>query len=116
MSMSDVTIDTSADVYYHELDNTPGFCVDFSDETRTWSPVKVSQKAVMPVSAETSDSELDISDSLCLDYQMRHGVPGLEIETSNDDVIWVPIAHRTWSRLKPPITWLMSIVISLLLS
>ena len=87
MSLSDVTIDVSADVYYHELDDTPGLCVDYSDGTRTWSLVKVSQKAVMPASAETSDSELDILDCLCFDYQIRHGVPGLEIETSNDDVI-----------------------------
>ena len=66
MSLSDVTIDVSADVYYHELDDTPGLCVDYSDGTRTWSLVKVSQKAVMPASAETSDSELDISDCLAL--------------------------------------------------
>ena len=105
LSLSDVTIEPSADVYYHEVDDTPGLCVDHSDGSSTWSPIKITRQAVKPASADVSESELEISECLSIDFQLRNNVPGVEIESSNDnDVFWVPVAHRTRSRKKSPST------------
>ena len=54
-----------------------------------------------PASAESSDCDLDVSECLCLSVQLRENVPGhgIEIET-HDKSFWVPVSHRTRSRLK----------------
>ena len=52
-----------------------------SDGSSSWSPIKLNRKAVKPASAESSDYDLDVSECLCLDVQLRENVPGVEIET-----------------------------------
>ena len=47
----------------------------------------------------SSDSDIDVSDILVIDYQLKDDVPGVEIETK-DNCLWIPIAHRTRNRLK----------------
>ena len=52
-----------------------------------------------PASSVSSISDVDPSECLCLEYQMRGDVPGMEIDMT-DDSFWVPIACRTRSRQK----------------
>ncbi|MCG8626457.1 MAG: hypothetical protein MJE68_31215 [Proteobacteria bacterium] len=99
LSLSDVHTHSHDEVYYQEVDDTPGLCVEHSDGLSSWSPIKLNQKAVKPASAESSDCDLDVSECLCLDVQLHENVPGVEIET-HDESFWVPVSHRTRSRLK----------------
>ena len=52
-----------------------------SEGSSSLSPIKSNQKAVKSASTESSDCDLDVSECLCLDVQLRENVPGLEIET-----------------------------------
>ena len=54
-------------------------CVDRSDGSFSWSPIKVSRRLAMNNTSGASD--LDINE---FDYQPREGVPGFEIETMED--------------------------------
>ena len=60
--------------------------------------VKLSKKRVKAASSASSESDVEIKECLCIDYQKRDDVcmyvPGVEIETSSD-IFWVPIAHCT---------------------
>ena len=74
------------------IDNTPGLSVEHSDGSSSWSPIKLNQKAMKPASAESSDCNLDVSECLCLDVQLRENyVPVVEIET-HDESFWVPVS------------------------
>ena len=79
LSLSDVHIDSHDEVYYQEVDNTPGLCVEHSDGSSSWSPIKLNRKAVKPASAASSDCDLDVSECLCLNVQLRENVPGVEM-------------------------------------
>ena len=74
-------------------------CIEHSEGTKRWSHVKISKSRVKPASTASSVSDLNVKDWLYIDYQRCDDVPGMEIETT-DDIFWVPITHRTWSRLK----------------
>ena len=54
-----------------------------------------------PSSVGLSDDVIDAENCLCVEYQRRDNIPEFEILT-NDDSFWVPVAHRTHSRLKSP--------------
>ena len=101
LSLTDVVIGSSDEVTYEEVDSEPGITVEHSDGTLSWSPVKFSKRRVKPASAASSVSDLDITECLCIDYQKRDNVLGVETETS-DNIFWVPIAHCTRSRLRTP--------------
>ena len=100
-NLADVSLGTNSNVYYRELDDTPGLCVEDDDGALIWSPIKISRSRIRgSTSTATSDSE-EIDADLCssLSYQMVDGMPGIEIET-DDDVFWAPIAHRTRTRTR----------------
>ena len=99
-SLDAADIDVSADVYYYEVNDRPGLCVQRPNEPLNWSPVKFSRRSVKAASATSSDSEIDVSECLCIDYQRRNNEPGVEIETK-DNTFWIPVAHRTHSRFRP---------------
>ena len=70
-------------------------CVDRSDGTFSWSPIKVSRSAVKVGNEDSSGaSDLDINECFSFDYQPRDGVSGFEIETK-EDLFRAPVAHRT---------------------
>ena len=99
-SLENVAIDCNSNVFYHEVDDgQAGLCVD-SDGVLTWSPIKISRSQVKSASAVSSGDEISNLECLSLDYQMKCDVHGIEVETS--DIFWVPIAHRTRSKLKSP--------------
>ena len=101
-SLEDVLIDANDDVYYYEHGDTPGICVEHGNGSRSWSPVKFTRREVKtPSSVGLSDDVIDAEKCLCVEYQRRDNIPGFEILT-NDDNFWVPVAHRTRSRLKSP--------------
>ena len=99
-SLDAADIDVSADVYYYEVNVRPGLCVERPNELRNWSPVKFSRRSVKAASATSSDSEINVSECLCIDYQRRNNEPGVEIETKHN-TFWIPVAHRTRSRFRP---------------
>lgn len=106
-SLRDAIIDDSqSEVFYYQLDdNSPGVCVENGVGKLLWSPIKISRTCVKPASdSESSDVEpLKPPEIGSITFEIRHGVPGFEIETANDDdddVFWIPVAHRTRSRLK----------------
>ena len=99
-SLDAADIDVSADVYYYEMNDRPGLCVEHPNEPCNWSPVKFSKRSVKAASATSSDSEIDVSECLCIDYQRRNNEPGVEIETK-DNTFWIPVAHRTRSHFRP---------------
>ena len=103
MNLSDVQIAASDDVYYHELNDAPGLCVEHSDGTKSWSPVNFSKREVKSASAASSDCDLDVDECSCINYERREDVPGVDIETNDSDVFWIPISHRTCSRKKSPV-------------
>ena len=101
-SLEDVLIDANDDVYYYEHGDTPGICVEHGNGSISWSPVKFTRREVKtPSSVGLSDDVIDAEKCLCVEYQRRDNIPGFEILT-NDDSFWVPVAHRTRSRLKSP--------------
>ena len=99
-SLDAANIDLSADVYYCEVNDRPGLCVERPNEPLNWSPVKFSRRSVKAASATSSDSEIDVTECLCIDYQRRNNEPGVEIETK-DNTFWIPVAHQTRSRFRP---------------
>ena len=77
-SLDEVTITSSSNVFYQELDShSPGVCVEHDDGVLSWSPLNISRGFVKAVDADPSDSDLDPDEYLLVDYQMRDGVPGL---------------------------------------
>ena len=90
-------IDVIVDVYYYEVNVRPGLCMERPNEPRNWSPVKFSRCSV---SATSSDSEIDVSECLCIDYQRRNNESGVEIKTK-DNTFWIPVAHQTHSCFRP---------------
>ena len=100
--ISQSQLSQSDHVFYHEENDTPGVCVSRGDGSFSWSPVKFSRSACKvgePTFSE--DSDIDIAECLCIDYESLGGTPGFSVETV-DDVFWAPVAHRTRKRLKPP--------------
>ena len=64
----------------YDTNNTHRMCVDRSDGTFSWSPIKVSRCAVKVGNEDSSGaSALDINECLSFDYHSREGVPGFEI-------------------------------------
>ena len=46
-----------------------------------------------PADAPPSDSDFDVDDCSCIDYQRKDDVPGVEIVTSENETFWFLIAH-----------------------
>ena len=59
VDLSDAFAD-SPNVYYQELEDTPGVCAECDDGTATWSLIKVSKSHIKPASSDTSDDDIDI--------------------------------------------------------
>ena len=100
-NLAHISLGTDSNVYYHELDDTPGLCVEDDDGALIWPPTKISRSRIRgSTSTATSDSE-EIDPDLCslLYYQLVDGMPGIEVETDSD-VFWAPIAHRTRTRTR----------------
>ena len=69
-------------MFYHEENNTPGVCVDICDGLFGWSPAKFSRNACKVGDPNLSeDSDLDISECLCIEYQPVNGTSGFSVET-----------------------------------
>ena len=66
------------EVYYELEDSQAGLCVERSDGALSWVLVKISRRDVRPASSVSSISDVDPSECLCLEYQMRGDVPGME--------------------------------------
>ena len=66
---------------YEEVDGKPGISVEV---------VSSSKNRVKAASSTFNDSDLDIKEYLCIDYQKQGDVPGVEIGTSHD-IFWVPM-------------------------
>ena len=49
-----------------------------------FSNYEFSKRRVKPAGAASSVSDLDITECLCIEYQKRDNVPGVEIETSDN--------------------------------
>ena len=91
--------DISAPVFYFEKDGIPGVCVDQGDKSFSWSPAKISRRAVKVGTGSTESSDLYIDECLSIDYQPKEGEPGFEVETK-DESFWLPVAYRTRTRSK----------------
>ena len=63
-----------------------------------WSPIKFLRSSVCLLSSSESE-DIDIDKCLSLDFQVKGGVPGFDIETV-DSFFCAPIANRTRSRMK----------------
>ena len=87
-----------SDVYYQEVNDISGMCVEGVDGTVKWSPIKISRSSVR-LSSSSEGEDIDIDRCLSLDFQVKDGVPGFDIETA-DSSFWVPIAKRTRSQMK----------------
>ena len=69
-----IATDSINDVEYEEVDGKPGISIEHSDGTKCWSPVKLSKKRVKAVSSASSESDVEIKECLCVDYQKRDDV------------------------------------------
>ena len=98
-NLDDLDIPSDSDVYYYQHDDTPGLCVESSDGTLAWSPVKFSRSGVVSQDSPGCTETIDVADIDVVEFQSRGGVPGVEV-TTPDDRVWLPVACRTRSRLK----------------
>ena len=86
-----ISVDDDVVVFYLERNNIPGVCVA-SGGTSSCTPIKISRSRVQAADSNTSDDDVCLDDCQSLHYQCVDGVPGFEIESS-DDTFWAPIAH-----------------------
>ena len=98
LAMDEVPSESDVDcpVFYHEVQDSPGVCVDHGDGR---SPIKISKSSVKVGVVDSSEDDLNPSDWLILDYQPREGVPGFEVETRGD-MFWTPIVYGIQNRFK----------------
>ena len=72
-----------------EHNDVPGVCVMSNGGVTFWTPIKLSKSRVKAVTVDSDSSQVEIclKDCLSLDYQPHDGVPGFDIETSNDSFL-----------------------------
>ena len=95
-NLDDLDIPSDSDVYYYQHDDTPGLCVESSDGTLAWSPVKFSRSGVVSQDSPGCTETIDVADIDVVEFQSRCGV---EVTTPDDRVL-LPVSCRTRSRLK----------------
>ena len=61
-------------MFYQDENKIPGICVDRGDKSFSWSPAKFSRSIVKVGTESTDNSDLDVDDCVCIDYQPRVGV------------------------------------------
>ena len=87
VGMDEVSSHVDSPVFYYEVKDSPGVCVDRGDGSFVWSPIKINKTAVKVGEVDSNEDDLNPSECLMLDYQPREEVPVFEVET-RDKLFW----------------------------